>query len=338
MIESKQTRLQTVVGQPADRLDGRSKVTGAARYPAEFAYDDLAHAVIIQSTIACGKIRAIETSAAETASGVLAVLTHHNAPRLHASPPSFVVGSAPPPPLQDEQIYYHGQHIALVVAKTLEQAIFAAMLVSIDYEEETPLLQLDDPRAQQLATAFPDVVRGEPDEALEAAEVRVEVIYTTPTQHHNPLALAATTASWDGDVLTLHDSTQGVYNVRAMLASMLGLDITQVRVLAPFIGGAFGSGLRPWPHVVLAAIAARHVGRPVKLVLTREQMYTTIGYRPQSVQHVALGATRDGHITTTIHEGTEPTAMNDDFREGLVRATALLYTSPNLRTTYRQIR
>jgi xanthine dehydrogenase YagR molybdenum-binding subunit len=338
MIESKQTRQQTVVGQPADRLDGRSKVTGAARYPAEFAYDDLAHAVIVQSTIACGRIRAIETSAAQAVPGVLAVLTHHNAPRLHSSPPSFAVGSAPPLPLQDERIYYHGQHIALVVAKTLEQATFAATLVSVDYEEETPLLQLDDQRAQQLATAFPDVVRGEPDEALEAAEVRIEGIYTTPTQHHNPLALTATTASWDGDVLTLHDSTQGVYNVRAMLANMLGLDITRVRVLAPFVGGAFGSGLRPWPHVVLAAIAARHVGRPVKLVLTREQMYTTIGYRPQSVQRVALGATRDGHIMATIHEGTEPTAMNDDFREGLVRATALLYTSPNLRTTYRQIR
>jgi len=338
MSISEQIPRQTVMGLPVDRVDGRLKVTGAARYPAEFPLDNLAHAVVVQSTIACGRIKAIDTGAAEAASGVLAVLTHHNAPRLHANPPSFTVGSAPPPPLQDDRIHYNGQHIAVVVAETFEQATFAATLVSVGYEEETPLLQLDDQRTQPFAEAFPDVVRGEPDKALAAAEVRVESIYTTPTQHHNPMALFATTAYWQGDTLTLYDTTQWVSNTRNMVAAMLGLEPAQVRVRAPFIGGAFGSGLRPWPHVVLAAIAARHVSRPVKLVLTREQMYTAIGYRPQSMQRVALGATRDGHLQVTIHEGTEPVSMNDDYREGLVRGTQTLYASPHLRTSFRQVR
>ena len=338
MIESEQRMQRILVGQPVDRVDGRLKVTGMARYPAEFPMDRLVHAVVVQSTIACGRIKNIDTSAAEAAPGVLAVLTHHNAPRLHASPPSFAVGSALPPPLQDERVYYNGQHVAVVVAETFEQATFAATLVTLDYEEETPLLQFDDPRAQPNADAFPDIVRGEPDAALAVAGVRVEGVYTTPMQHHNPMALTATIARWDGDVLTLHDTTQGTYNARNMLATMFGLEIAQVRVLAPFVGGAFGSGLRPWQHVVLAASAARRVERPVKLVLTREQMFNAIGYRPQSVQRVALGATREGQLVATIHEGTEPTALNDDFREGLVRATALLYASPHLRTTYRQVR
>jgi xanthine dehydrogenase YagR molybdenum-binding subunit len=325
MSISEQVQRQTVMGLPVDRVDGRLKVTGAARYPAEFPLDNLAHAVVVQSTIACGRIKEIDTSAAEAAPGVLAVLTHHNAPHLHASPPSFTVGSAPPPPLQDDRIHYNGEHIALVVAETLEQATCAATLLSIDYEEEAPLLQLDDQR-------------GEPDEALAAAEVRVEGIYTTPTQHHNPMALFATTAYWQGNTLMLYDTTQWVSNTRNLVAAMLGLEPVQVRIQAPFIGGAFGSGLRPWPHVVLAAIAARHVSRPVKLVLTREQMYTAIGYRPQSVQRVALGATRDGHLQVTIHEGTEPVSMNDNYREGLVRGTQALYASPHLRTSYRQIR
>jgi xanthine dehydrogenase YagR molybdenum-binding subunit len=329
---------KSIVGQPLDRVDGRLKVTGMARYPAEFPLEHPAHAVIVQSTIASGMIKKINTKAAEEAPGVLAVLTHDNAPRLHATPPSFAVGAPTPPPLQDSNIYYHGQYIAVIVAETFEQATFASTLVSVDYEEQTPLLELDDQRTQLIDTAFPDVTRGEPDAAMATAAVRVEGVYTTPTQHHNPMTLFATTAQWNGEQLVLHDTTQWVSNTRATVATMLGLEVSQVRVLAPFIGGAFGSGLRTWQHVILAALAARRVGRPVKLVLTREQMYTGIGYRPQSVQKVALGADHGGQLVAIIHEGTEPAAMIDDYREGLVRATPLLYASPHLRASYRQAR
>ncbi len=331
------TSEKKVLGQALDRVDGRLKVTGQARYPAEFPLDNLTHAVLVQGTIASGRIRHIDTSAAEAAPGVRAVLTHRNAPQLNRGPANFL-GSAPPPPLQDDHIYYNGQHVAIVVAETFEQATFAATLISIDYEKETPLVLLDDQHAQPFATAFPDVVRGDPDTSFATAAVRVEETYTTPTQHNNPMALFATTAHWDGDALTLYDTTQGVDNSRTVVAAMLGLELSQVHIIAPFIGGAFGSGLRCWPHVALAAIAARHVGRPVKLVLTREQMFTSIGYRPQTVQRVALGATRDGQLVATIHEGTEPTAMADDYREGLVRATQSLYACPNLRARFQQVR
>ena len=163
MKDGHESQQQTSVGRPLDRVDGRPKVTGAARYPAEFPLENVGYAVIVQSTIACGTIKQIDTSAALEVPGVCAVLTYQNVPRLQTSPPSYAVGAAPPPPLQDNRIYYHGQHVAVVVADTLEEATFAATLVSVDYEEETPLLRFDDQRAEPIASAFPDVVRGEPD-------------------------------------------------------------------------------------------------------------------------------------------------------------------------------
>ena len=332
MIESeikKSVHQQPFVGQPLDRVDGRLKVTGMARYPAEFPMDQLAHAVIVQSTIALGHIKEIDTNAAENAPGVLAVLTYLNAPS------TIPLESASAAPLQNNRILYHGQHVAVIIAETLEQATFAATLVSIDYEEETSLLHFDEERATR---TDPDAVRGEPDAALAVAEVSVKGTYTTPTQHHNAMAPFATIARWEGDNLTLHDTTQGIAGVRKVVAKIFGLSIEQVRVIAPFIGGAFGSGLRCWPHVVLSAMAARYVGRPVKLVLTREQMYTSIGYRPRTIQHVALGATRDGHLTTIIHEAIEPTAASDNYSEDPTESTHTLYASPNLRTSTRQDR
>lgn len=326
---------QTVVGQPLDRVDGRLKVTGMARYPAEFPLNNLAYAFLVQSTIACGRIREINTSMAEAAPGVLAVLTHCNAQRLRMGPANHL-GPAAPPPLQDARIHYHGQHVAVVVAETLEQASYAATLVSPTYDKEMPLLRLDDQFAQP---SPPDMeVRGDPDAFLAAGTVRIEGRYTTPTEHHNPMAPFATTAVWNGDSLTLYDTTQWISNTRAVVAAMLDLPEAQVHIIVPFVGGAFGSGLRCWPHVVLAAMAARQVGRPVKLVLTRAQMYTSVGYRPQTVQYVALGATRDGHLTAIVHEGTEPAAMHDDYNEkGLVRATLALYACPNVRTSRKQV-
>jgi len=333
-----QQEIKKSVGQPLDRVEGRAKVTGTARYPSEFPLDNLAHAVVVQSTIANGRIRTIDTSAAEAATGVLAILTYRNAPRLHPADNLRGLATPPVPPLQDEHVYYHGQHVALVIAETLEQATFAATLVSIDYEEKEALLSLDDERAQAFGSTDPDDVRGDPDAALATADVRIDSTYTTPTQHHNPMALFATTANWDGKELTLYDTTQGVGNVRAAVAGVLGLELSQVRVIAPYIGGAFGSGLRVWPHVVIAAMATQHIGRPVKLVLAREHMYTAIGYRPQTVQRVALGATREGQIVATIHEALEPTSMVDNYQEGPTQATALMYASPNLRLKDQQKR
>jgi xanthine dehydrogenase YagR molybdenum-binding subunit len=331
------TETAGLVGAGVDRVDGPSKVTGAARYPADFGFENLAHAVLVQSTVAAGRIRRIATAAAEAAPGVLAVITHRNAPRLARAPGGLGIG--PPPPLQDDRVVHHGQHIAVVVAQSLEQAAAAARLVEADYEAAEPLLDLDDPRAERVENASGrDVSRGDVAAGLAAADVIVAAIYTTPVQTNNPLGLFASIAYWDGDLLTVHDSTQGPAFARAALAAAFGLPETAVRVLAPFVGGAFGAGLRTWPHVVLTALAARAVGRPVKLVLSRAQMFTSIGYRPPTVQHLKVGARRTGELVAIEHEGIEPTALEDDFAESLTRATAVLYDCPNVSGRTRQVR
>jgi xanthine dehydrogenase YagR molybdenum-binding subunit len=327
-----------LVGPPVDRVDGSLKVTGAAHYPADFSFPNLAHAVLVQSTVAAGRIRFISTGPAKAAPGVLAVITHETAPRLGRGPVTSL-GPAPPPPLQDDRILHHGQHIAVVVAETPEQAAAAARVVEVDYEQKEPLLDLDDPRAEQIANpSGRDVHRGDVEAALVTADVRVEATYTTATETNNPLGLFATIAAWDGDALTVHDTTQWPYNVRATLAAAFGVPEDRVRVIAPFIGGAFGAGLRTWPHVVLAALAARQVNRSVKLVLNRTQMFTSVGYRPSTVQHLKVGSTRTGELVVIDHEGIEPLPMEDAYVEGLTRATPLLYECPNVSARQRQVR
>jgi CO/xanthine dehydrogenase Mo-binding subunit len=331
-------RGERAVGRPMDRVDGPEKVTGTARYPSEFGFDDLAYAVVVQSTVAAGRIAAIDAGAAEAEPGVLAVISHANAGALRQAPAS-VLGPAAPPPLRDPQVRHHGQHVAVVVAETLEQATAAAALVRVEYQVDEPLLRLDEPRAERFThPEVPDLDRGDVAIGLAAADARVEATYTTPAEHHNPMALFATTAVWDGDSLTVHDTTQWPRNVRTVLAATFGLPEERVRVVAPFVGGAFGAGLRAWPHVVLAALAARRVDRPVKLVLTRAQMFTSVGYRPPTVQRVRLGATRAGELTAISHEVTEPTAIGDDHRENPIRATPVLYACPNVSTRFRQVR
>ena len=326
-----------LVGAGVDRVDGLAKVTGAARYPADFGFADLAHAVLVQSTVATGRIRQLATDRAEASPGVLTVITHRNAPRLARAPGGLGIG--PPAPLQDDRILHHGQHIAVVVAETLEQAAAAARLVEAGYEVAEPLLDPADPRAEQVENASGrDVSRGDLAAGMAAAGVIVDATYTTPAQTNNPLGLFASTAYWDGDLLTVHDSTQGPTFVRAALATTFGIPETGVRVLAPFVGGAFGAGLRTWPHVILAALAARVVDRPVKLVLSRAQMFTSIGHRPPTVQHLRIGATRTGELVAIDHEGIEPTALEDDFAESLTRGTAVLYDCPNVSARTRQVR
>jgi CO/xanthine dehydrogenase Mo-binding subunit len=326
-----------LVGAGVDRVDGPTKVTGAARYPADFGFANLAHAVLVQSTVAAGRIRRLATSRAEASPGVLTVITHWNAPRLARAPNGLGIG--PPPPLQDDRVVHHGQHIAVVVAETLEQAAAAARLVEAGYETAEPLLDAADPRAEQVVNASGrDVLRGDVAAGMAAADVIVAATYTTPVQTNNPLGLFASTAYWDGDLLTVHDSTQGPMFVRAALAAAFGIPEGAVRVLAPFVGGAFGAGLRTWPHVVLAALAARMVDRPVKLVLSRAQMFTSVGHRPPTVQHLRIGAKRTGELVAIDHEGIEPTALEDEYAESLTRATSALYDCPHLSGRTRQVR
>jgi xanthine dehydrogenase YagR molybdenum-binding subunit len=327
-----------LIGPGIDRVDGPLKVTGSAPYPGDFSFAEMAHAVLVRATVAAGRVRRIEAAAAEAAPGVLAVITHRNAPHLGRGPDT-PAGRQPPPPLQDDRILHYGQYIGVVVAETAEQAAAAARLIETDYELTEPLLDLDDPRAEVLANPWGlDAHRGDVAAGLASADVTVEATYTTPDETNNPMGLFATVAVWDGDSLTVHDSTQWPDGVRATLAAAFGIPQSGIRVLTPFVGGGFGAGIRVWPHVVLAALAARTAGRPVKLVLTRPQMFTGIGHRTRTVQHIRLGADRSGHLTALDHEAKGSIAVEDETYEPVAADSATAYACPNVDTRDLQAR
>jgi xanthine dehydrogenase YagR molybdenum-binding subunit len=326
------------VGPGLDRVDAPMKITGSAPYPNDFRLPGMVHAALVHSTMAAGRIREIDTSAAETAPGVLTVITHLTAPQLERGPMTLL-GPSPPAPLQDDRILHYGQHVAVVVATTAEQARHAASLVRVDYEPAEPLLDLHDPRATVVTNPWGfDSDRGDVDAGLAAADVVVGGTYTTADNTNNPLGLMSTVAAWNGDSLTVHDSTQWPHNVRTTLAAVFKVPESGIRVLAPYVGGGFGAGLRVWPHVILTVLAAREVGKPVKLVLTRPEMFTAVGHRPYSVQQIRIGATRTGELTAIEHEGVSPVAMEDDDYEPVSAGSAVSYACPNVRTRDRQVR
>ncbi|MEV6039414.1 xanthine dehydrogenase family protein molybdopterin-binding subunit [Nonomuraea sp. NPDC052116] len=327
-----------LVGEGVDRVDGPLKVTGAAHYPNDFSFPDLAHAALVRSTVAAGRISRLDTSAAQASPGVLAVITHQNAPSLGRASDTVIL-SAPPPPLQGDRILHYGQYVAVVVAGTAEEATAAARRVEAEYEATEPLLDLHDPRAEVLTDPFElDSSRGDAGAALASAEVTFEATYTTVDNTNNPLGLFTTVAAWDGEALTVHDSTQWPDALRTALAQVFGVPESGVRVLVPFVGGGFGAGLRVWPHVMLAALAARTVGRPVKLVLTRPEMFTGVGHRTATEQRIKIGATRDGRLVAIDHESTTTLQMEGDNFEPCASGTAYAYACPNVSTRDRQVR
>jgi xanthine dehydrogenase YagR molybdenum-binding subunit len=351
------------VGAPLDRVDGRLKVTGGARYAAEYPIPNVAHGVIITSTIAKGRIKAMDTSVAEKAPGVIKVLTPFNAPRLPGAPkPGPHAQSAEggaqssgqragarggamrvPTLLQDDVVRYNGQPIGVVVADTFEHAREAVDLVRVTYETDHPVLDWN-----KAPTNPPDEVhplggerlirRGNIEQALAAAAVTVSQTYVTPLENHNPMEVHSTIAQWDGDSLTLYESTQGITSVRNTVARYLGLTPDKVRVIAYFTGGGFGSKGGPWSHEALAAMAARDIARPVKLVLTRRQMFGPVGGRPRTEQRITLGATRDGTLTATRHHSKSTTSTIEDWVEPATNQTRLLYECANVETQYDLVR
>jgi xanthine dehydrogenase YagR molybdenum-binding subunit len=320
----------SLVGPGVDRVDGPRKVTGAARYPGDFSFPDLAHAALVRSTIAAGTIAGIDAGAAETAPGVLAVLTHQNAPKLHRARRN-VMTPPPDPPLQTDAIDHYGQYVAVVVAETPQQASAAARLVEVGYHRGQALLSAEDPGATPKSNPYHlDMQRGDVDAAMASAEVTVEGTFTTSAQAHSPIGLFATVAWWEDNQLTVHDSTQNPFHVREVLASSFGLHERDVRVLVPFVGGAFGAGLRVSPHTILAALAARTVGRPVKLVLTRPEMFTGLGHRPSTVQRIKVGATRDGALVAIDHQGASAASMGTSLLYPIPMGTIAAYACPNV--------
>ncbi len=335
----------TITGQPLARIDGHAKVTGAARYSAEVQISGVAYGVLVTSACARGRILAIETNDAEREPGVLAVITPKNALRLPDTkvPENDRVVQV----LQDDRIVYSNQPVALVVAETLEGAMHAALLVKVHEEKEPATVRLDDeiknafePEPQSASgKKSADQVRGDPARGLREAAMRIDETYQTPYETHNPLEPHATTAVWNGpDRLTVYDATQGVFGVRKKLAKMFALPTGNVRVLTKFVGGGFGCKGTPWSHVILAALAAKQVGRPVKLVLTRPQMFGMVGGRPLTRQRLSVGANKQGKLTALRHESVSTTSRFDDFLEPAASVSRHSYACENMATSHRLVR
>ncbi|MFF3851302.1 xanthine dehydrogenase family protein molybdopterin-binding subunit [Streptomyces sp. NPDC002328] len=321
---------QAAVGAPLSRVDGRLKVTGQAKYAADHEPDGTVHAVVVDSTVALGRITGIDTRAALAQPGVLTVISHLNAPKLPNLDTPFERLLA----FQDDRTLFHGQPVAVVVATTLESAQHAASLVEVTYNAEQPYTDLTEaPPADDPET----YARGNADEALRSAVVRLETTYRLARNHHNAMEPHATVARWDGDKLTVWDKTQFVVGTQNQLAGAFGIPRESVRVISPFVGGAFGSALRTWPHVTIAALAARMTGRRVKLVLTRRQQYFGTGYRPAYEYSVRLGSDRRGHLTAVIHELRSETSRYETHREPVLGIGQMLYTTPNVRQEHRSV-
>ncbi|XVV00483.1 xanthine dehydrogenase family protein molybdopterin-binding subunit [Actinosynnema sp. CA-248983] len=330
-----------VVGQPIDRLDGRAKTTGAARYSAEHTYPDLAHAALVHATIPQGRITALHTAEASAVPGVVAVLTHHNAPPLNPPPElnpvdfNTIFTGTFTTCLGTDEVHWDGQPIAVVIAETPAAATEAAALVRAEYAPAESAV--DFTAAAPGAFPQPDsplmpsqASKGDAEAALKAAPVSVDLRFTTPQLQHNAIEPHATTAVWDGDRLTVHDGTQSIDWFRTHLAVTFGTPAANVRVLAPFVGGGFGGKGSVWPGTVLAALAARATGRPVRLALTREGVYRTVGGRTPSIQRVALGATGDGELTALVHTSTSRIGRVGGLPEQITEVTRHLYAAENM--------
>ncbi|MFG3660522.1 xanthine dehydrogenase family protein molybdopterin-binding subunit [Streptomyces sp. NPDC047706] len=343
--------IPSALGQPLDRVDGFAKVSGSARYSAEIPLPDMAYAYVVGSRIAAGRVTEIDVSAALAEEGVLAVLTHRTLPKIAEQPPLIpsLAGTAAPAqtffPMQDDTVHYAGQQIAVVVADTWERAQHAARLLRVTYEETPPVTTLDQGRDR---TYVPERIfgglipgrseRGDVNAALQDADIRVDATYTYAANNHNPIESSCTTAQWDGDELILYDATQGVNATQMTVSRLLGVPMSKIRVLGHYVGGSFGCKAMIHAHSTLAAMAAREVGRPVKLALTREQMFTSVGHREEQEQHVTLGATREGRLTAIRHHKLSPTSHFDDWAEPSVGVSSQIYACPAYEGEYRLFR
>jgi xanthine dehydrogenase YagR molybdenum-binding subunit len=327
------TRRTGLMGAPLSRLDGTLKVTGTARFAAEVPMPDMVYAALAYSTIPKGRITALETAAAESAPGVVLVMTHRNAPRL-GTPPGFLTGEMAAagdsaPVMQDDRVYWNGQPIAVVLAETQEQADHACSLIRATYETEQAATVFQDAKArgtQQGAFAGEPLAfqAGDAEAALAAAPHKVDRVYTTPRHNHNAIELHAATLNWDGDELSVHDTTQGVRHEAWSLAEIFGLHEDQVHVSSPYVGGGFG-GKGLWQHQILAAAAARLARRPVRIMLSREGVYRVVGGRSATEQRVAIGARADGRFDALIHTGTTAKTMFNALPEPFIMQTMSLY-------------
>jgi xanthine dehydrogenase YagR molybdenum-binding subunit len=318
------------IGQPINRVDGILKVTGAAPYATDYIFKDIAHAVLFKSTIAAGNIRNIDTNEAEKSPGVLAVITHQNAPKLNVK--GGLRGGAL---LQSDEIKFYGQHIGLVVAETFEQARHAAQLIKVEYDKSNAKVDIEQLSDAVTSKENAGISRGDAAAAFKDADHKLEAEYSTPIEHHHPMEPHATIAVWEGEKLILYNGSQIVNGAQSSAAITLGLKPGDVRVVTPFIGGGFGSKGGQWANLVLTAVAAKMVNRPVKLALTRQQMFNSVGLRQTNKQVLRLSASKEGKLTSLSHETTTHTAIDDEYVEPCGDCSKLLYDVPDAMITYK---
>lgn len=337
------------VGAPADRVDGPAKVTGQARYVAEFDGQGMLHGHVLGSSIARGRIKEFDLAAAEALSGVVQIITHHNRPRTAWFDASYRDQAAPPGspfrPLYDNRVLHSGQPIALVVAEDLYTARLAASLIVVTYEEEAHETELEAARGAAIVPpkkrdgiSPPPNSRGDFERAFAQAPVTLEAEYSVAAHHHNAMEMHATTVLWQGDEgLLIHDKTQGPQNSQEYVASVFGLAKDKVRVHSPFIGGGFGSGLRPGPQLFLAVMAALMLERSVRVMLTRDQMFAHV-HRPETISMMALAAGEDGALQAIAHDAIAATSTYEDHQEVVVNWSGLLYRCDNARFSHKLAR
>lgn len=343
--------MQDLIGEPLSRIDGPAKVTGRATYAYEHKIPNAVYGVLAMSTIAKGRISSMDTSAAEQVPGVLLVLTYKNAIKLsnplNQAPPGSERSSARAiTALQDDQVRYDNQPIAVVVAETLDAAQEGAQLIQVQYEAEQHHVGLENRIAEaytpKKAGGAGDPAtssRGDMNTGLSEADQRVGQVYWTPFEVHNPMEPHATVAVWDQpDHLTVYDATQGVFTDRGRIASLFSLKPDNVRVISPYLGGGFGSKGPTWSHVALAAMAAKKVNRPVKLAVERPQMFGMVGLRSQTRQSIRIGAKSDGTLTALSNDTVSHTSTFDEFVESSTLTTRMLYKVPNNQTAQKLVR
>jgi xanthine dehydrogenase YagR molybdenum-binding subunit len=334
--------MASYIGTATSRVDGRAKVTGEAKYAGEFSAPGLVHGYVVDSTIPKGRIVRIDTSGALGIAGVIDVLTHRNRPPMADKDDAYKDDVAPEKgspyrPLYDDRIQFTGQPVALVLAEDWETARVATSQVRIEYQKEPHVTDLHAERARAFAIDAPEKPRGDAEKAFASAAVRHAAEYSIPTEHHNPMELFASTAIWEAGQLTVYDKTQGVQNVQQYLCKVFKLQPGAVRVMSPYMGGGFGAGLRPQYQVVLAVLGANALKRPVRVMLTRAQMYA-LGYRPASIERLALGASSDGTLDSMQHEAIAVTSQFEEFARNDTGWGNLLYKSPNAKFEHKLVK
>src|SRR5436190_3347623 len=330
-------RAPALLGGKLPRIDGPLKVSGRADYTSDVSVPGMLYAVPVPSTIASGRVISVDAAAARKLPGVRAVYYRGNIrPFFRSAPPQGFSGliDEKRPPFEDDVVRYYGQYVAVAVAQTMEQAKAAADAIRVRYAPEAHNVELR-LVAEKLET---ESARGDADAAFQSAPMKVEQTYVTPTEVHNPIELHATVAAWDGDKVTLYETSQAVMNHRDVLYQMLGVPKENVRVVSHFLGSGFGGKLWPWTHSIIAAGVAREVGAPVKLVVTRQSMFQTVGHRPRTQQRFRIGATREGKLVSMHHEYLNQTSILDDYKEDCGEATPFMYSVPNLRVASALVR